>query len=313
MQNSRYDGVDLRSSVFGLKSEASCRRAVAGFTLMELLVVIAIIGLLSAILIPAVGRVQERGREVQCTNNLRQLHTAALAFASQSGHGRLPRAYAITRETSSGQVLGHHQAWVASVQNGEGNATGHAWWYEHGGTEGTLSITEGTLFSQLGDLSVYVCPTMARLARQHLDGARRDIVRSYGMNARLSRARVQHIEGASRRMLFADQGFRDIGQDPVRTLLTTATSDEDDGEEDDESGEERIVYRRYNIGFDGAIDTRAGIAEWIGEYHGRRANQPGENGGAANVVFADGHTELVPYYYTDDIATGNWERGRPVQ
>jgi prepilin-type N-terminal cleavage/methylation domain-containing protein/prepilin-type processing-associated H-X9-DG protein len=65
--------------------------APAGFTLVELLVVIAIIGMLVALLLPAVQAARESGRRIQCTNNLKQIGLAFLSF--ENSRGFLPQAY----------------------------------------------------------------------------------------------------------------------------------------------------------------------------------------------------------------------------
>ena len=114
------------------------------FTLVELLVVIAIIGVLVAMLLPAVSAARDAARRTGCVNNLHQMALAMHAY--QSAHRSLPSA--------SRGGLASGSAFVTLLPYLEEKALFDQFKDDLSPTAGTNAEVSGT------PLAVYVCPSM---------------------------------------------------------------------------------------------------------------------------------------------------------
>src|SRR5688572_15278490 len=90
------------------------RTAPQAFTLVELLVVIAIIGILVALLLPAIQAAREAARRTQCMNHVKQLATACMNL--ENAHKRFPTG-------------GWGFDWVGDADRGYGEDQPGSWLY----------------------------------------------------------------------------------------------------------------------------------------------------------------------------------------
>ncbi len=132
------------------------RRIRGGFTLVELLVVIAIIGILVALLLPAIQAAREAARRSQCVNNLKQIGIAT-------------HLYHDTRKAiPPSRIDCNHGTWAAEL-----------WPYLEEGSVAAQYDKEQSYYAQplqviQAQVSVYLCPTRRAPPQISVDGKEGD-------------------------------------------------------------------------------------------------------------------------------------------
>ncbi len=180
----------------------SQRKLQRGFTLVELLVVIAIIGILVALLLPAVQAAREAARRNQCVNALKQLSLAMLNYES-SRKGLPPMA----------------KYWT-NAKKLAGSPTGPASWYDdHGWYIPILAyLEEGAVASLVTNPKASFSDPVNRLAREAfipMMACPTDIglQRNEWGNANWARVRSNYVVNAGNTVY----GQHDVGSCPAGT------------------------------------------------------------------------------------------------
>jgi prepilin-type N-terminal cleavage/methylation domain-containing protein/prepilin-type processing-associated H-X9-DG protein len=150
-----------------LQTTPSGKRRLAGFTLVELLVVIAIIGILAALLLPALAQAKARAHTIVCLNNLKQLQLCWHLYSTDNDDVITPNnfVYYVDMGGTNSPTLGEDEmTWCRGIAPLDTNE---------------ITAATSLLFNYNQNAAIYHCPADHSTVDDYPDIPRK---RSYNMS-----------------------------------------------------------------------------------------------------------------------------------
>jgi prepilin-type N-terminal cleavage/methylation domain-containing protein/prepilin-type processing-associated H-X9-DG protein len=295
-------------------------RTLHGFTLVELLVVITIIGILIALLLPAVQAAREAARRMQCSNNLKQIGLAILNY--ESTNATLPIGMN-NNTTGVGATNKFHTAFPSLLPYVEQTAIYDQWRFDKRIYDSPNSELK------LKQIAAFICPSDTAAGRSCSWGARSNYVLCFGSNKAGKSGSDWTTDGAFRRDVSKPlSAFTDGTSNTAVASEVIAGRDDvftDDNKQDargiwaEGSSMGAAAYTHLNTpnssvgdallmggGQENCVPSESVMPcvstagnTYYNEYASARSRHPG----GVNLVFVDGHVT----FYSDTVNWQTWQ------